>query len=393
MAVKSRFFVVTLCVIGLLGSLWLFPPLAHAQGNLIRNPAFEDHFTSRGNIGGTVPVEWEAWGSFDRSDRETLSALVRSSAASWRLRKEYGLATGGGYQVVTGVQNGALYRFTIHAMIWTCDDGVNSCRNETSTFSDTRSGGRVRIGIDPRGGTNPFSGDIVWSGFISPFNWGTFEPLLIEARAQNTQITVFTYYTADVGMRFMDVFWDDAAMALMAPAGGSGNTGNNNTNNPTAPSSTRVPIVADPQSRPDGSVVHIVRSGDTLSGIARAYNVSLQTIFDLNGLNSTSIIRPGQEIIIQSAARPVASPSGSTPVIAIPGTATVTSIAANLPTRAALAFTPTPTQQAVVDVDAADDESDTLGQVVPVLAVVVIAGAAVAMMGLVGFVGYTAFRR
>lgn len=44
---------------------------------------------------------------------------------------------------------------------------------------------------------------------------------------------------------------------------------------------------------------HKVRSGDTIERIARKYGVSQRRIFELNGLNSKSIIRPGQTLRYQ----------------------------------------------------------------------------------------------
>ena len=44
---------------------------------------------------------------------------------------------------------------------------------------------------------------------------------------------------------------------------------------------------------------HKVKSGDTIEKIARKYGVSQKRIFELNGLNSKSIIRPGQNLRYQ----------------------------------------------------------------------------------------------
>ncbi|MBQ5888551.1 MAG: peptidoglycan DD-metalloendopeptidase family protein [Bacteroidaceae bacterium] len=44
---------------------------------------------------------------------------------------------------------------------------------------------------------------------------------------------------------------------------------------------------------------HKVKSGDTIERIARKYGVSQRRIFELNGLNSKSIIRPGQTLRYQ----------------------------------------------------------------------------------------------
>jgi len=53
--------------------------------------------------------------------------------------------------------------------------------------------------------------------------------------------------------------------------------------------------------REDGSIVHVVESGQMLYPIAEAYDVDIQEILSLNNLSIDSIIRPGDEIIIKLA--------------------------------------------------------------------------------------------
>ncbi len=47
-------------------------------------------------------------------------------------------------------------------------------------------------------------------------------------------------------------------------------------------------------------VYYHVRRGDTLSAIARRHSVPLRSLLQWNGLNSRSVIRPGQEVLIQA---------------------------------------------------------------------------------------------
>jgi LysM repeat protein/uncharacterized protein YkwD len=49
----------------------------------------------------------------------------------------------------------------------------------------------------------------------------------------------------------------------------------------------------------DGNYYHTVQSGETLSGIATVYNLTLTTLMSWNGLNSSSIIVPGQKLLLQ----------------------------------------------------------------------------------------------
>src|SRR6185436_3798081 len=48
----------------------------------------------------------------------------------------------------------------------------------------------------------------------------------------------------------------------------------------------------------DGNYYHIVQSGETLSGIADRYDIPLAELMAWNGLTSTSIIRPGQKLLL-----------------------------------------------------------------------------------------------
>jgi LysM repeat protein len=52
---------------------------------------------------------------------------------------------------------------------------------------------------------------------------------------------------------------------------------------------------------PDGSVVHIVQSGQFLINIADLYGISLEELLKLNGLTEKSIIYPGDELLIRPA--------------------------------------------------------------------------------------------
>jgi LysM repeat protein len=69
---------------------------------------------------------------------------------------------------------------------------------------------------------------------------------------------------------------------------------------PPAPAPAAAP---EPAPTPSAAT-HTVVTGDTLSGIAAAHGVSLQALFDANGLGGGSIIYPGQQISIPGAAAP-----------------------------------------------------------------------------------------
>jgi len=86
------------------------------------------------------------------------------------------------------------------------------------------------------------------------------------------------------------------------------------TSTPTAmptPTSTPVPTPA-PR-------IHTVVRGDTLSGLAVAYDVSLEALLEANGLDEDSILSIGQELIIPGSEQEVPSVSGEGEKPASPG--------------------------------------------------------------------------
>ncbi|NUM43565.1 MAG: LysM peptidoglycan-binding domain-containing protein [Anaerolineales bacterium] len=96
----------------------------------------------------------------------------------------------------------------------------------------------------------------------------------------------------------------------------------------------------------DGNYYHTVQSGETLSGIATAYNLNLTTLMSWNGLNSDSTIFPGQKLLLQVTppAPPTATPSPITPTLADSAPAEP---AEPTPSPSTLPRTPTPLVQQI----------------------------------------------
>ena len=141
---------------------------------------------------------------------------------------------------------------------------------------------------------------------------------------------------------------------------------------------TAVPIyyvvIATPNA--DGSVVHIVQSGQTLIGIAQAYGVSVDVIKALNNLSSDAIY-VGDALLIVPAGTP--DPTNT-------ATATVTATHVNTPTRQPTrtpAPSPTPAALPVTpSATPAESYPDVLGNIlVGIIAVLGLGGAVLMMVG------------
>lgn len=138
-----------------------------------------------------------------------------------------------------------------------------------------------------------------------------------------------------------------AATANSAPADLTGATGD--TAPPTAGGddvATTAPLAGFPQARirPDGAVVHRVVAGDTPLGIALLYDLPLDELYALNGLEPGALLQLEQELIVGQEATPTPATT-VTPATAPTTTATATATRGTAATvRAAAKATPTPTE-------------------------------------------------
>lgn len=81
-------------------------------------------------------------------------------------------------------------------------------------------------------------------------------------------------------------------------SGSGNNSGNGDTSQPTAAGPVVMPVQkAAPQA--DGSIIHIVQTGQTLWTIAAVYGIQLEDLYSLNGMNRYSFVFPGDEVIVR----------------------------------------------------------------------------------------------
>jgi LysM repeat protein len=73
---------------------------------------------------------------------------------------------------------------------------------------------------------------------------------------------------------------------------------------------------------PDGSLVHEVLPGQALWSIAIAYGVTLQDLYNLNGLSEGAVIRPGDMLVVRQALPTPSATLTLTPTVTLPPTVT-----------------------------------------------------------------------
>lgn len=246
-------------------------------------------------------------------------------------------------QRVTGVISGTLYHFSIYMQAWMCVNYNEACKG--GYVSDKPTLMHLKVGLDPTGGTNPFSPDIVWSSEVESFDhWTQYS---IEAIAKSDTLTVFTHSRPewkDAPRNNNDVYLDDASLTAVGAPPPSPTSTIGTAGAPAAPAQLKAPPTPEPQKpsslvvrpqgnqRADGTVVHTVQKDDTLFGIALAYGVTVDEIVQLNHLQTGDFLQIGQELIVKGSAAPAPALAPKTTAAPQP------SPAASKPTAVAMAL-------------------------------------------------------
>ncbi|HEY3082718.1 MAG TPA: hypothetical protein VGM69_22760 [Chloroflexota bacterium] len=206
--------------------LALQPLLVGAQSaptrsdNLLNNPSFEGgmYHVSMSNF---IAEGWSYWyqGRGPDDNRgywmpEPEFGLIanrpgqmHSGAKSQRWFNTWAIHNAGLYQTVSVPEN-AWLRYSI----W-----MFNCSSEQDVFCISESYHHKWVGIDPTGGTNPFSPDIVWGNEDRTMD--TWVQLGVVAQARGARVTVFVRERPEYSVKHNDVLIDDAELvAIPAPA-------------------------------------------------------------------------------------------------------------------------------------------------------------------------------
>jgi hypothetical protein len=122
------------------------------------------------------------------------------SARAWQ---SYNTCEMGFYQQVS-VTSGKIYLFTAHGFSWSTGNPV--------VDSPSQGNMTMRIGIDPKGGTDPLSSSIAWSAANTTMD--AFVELQVAATAKSSTITVVLRSVPDWGLARSDTFWDETSLLL-----------------------------------------------------------------------------------------------------------------------------------------------------------------------------------
>jgi LysM repeat protein len=309
----KRMFMTGLLIALLMGTLVIVSPAPTQaqQQNLLANPGFEPPYE------GGVASYWQAWyedsGELCETRPDGWDFVCRPNWSQETDPNGHGLTRGGssqhvGVQYITWhggvfqtveVAPGTKVRFTVF--------GYSFASNENLPASSYGQNwvGRMKVGIDPEG-RGQWTQGVIWSGENNAMD--SWQQLSVEATAgASGKVTVFvsSQYRNAQPLAHMDSWWDNATLEVVQPAATPTFTPQPTSAVPPTPVNTPTP-------RPDGAVVHVVQSGDTLYGIALQYDVDVDELRRLNAgtLGANDMLSVGQELVISAASvTPTATPA------------------------------------------------------------------------------------
>lgn len=314
-------------------------PTVMAQANLLVNGGFEQESgwaqaSAADDAVFNVPPGWagvvytqprsETWMNLTPNGYPHFGMFKIEGGRSAHISRGFATFTASMFQTVTVPENANVQAAARGFMERKNDQGQNV------------GGGRFRVGIDPTGGSNPLSGNVIWGGWVNTVDgWAE---ATAAATAIGTRVTMFLFATQDQPAVNNGIYWDDARLtvggagAVITPVSG---TTTGPTATPVIPTPAFASFVVPQSAQSDGSIVHTVQAGDTLDAIAVAYGTTRDEILQINNLASARFLQIGQKLIIRPA-RP--SSAGSEDSSETPESTTSA-------TRSAAVSTTQPTQQ------------------------------------------------
>jgi len=313
---------------------------AYQGQNLLQNPGFEEPFLTVGADPALhVASGWQPWHlPTPPGESSAINARpeykpappnrVRSGGAAQEYNTFFATHTAGVYQRVP-VTPGTDLRFSVFMYIWSSETFANP------DVSDEPNTVIVNVGIDPSGGTDPTSPNILWSDDAEFYD--EYRELSVTATSEGTAVTVFVRSAPKGFVGVNNIYLDDAALVPLGTAPLP-----QDTLEPTAiptrdvfvptqegtitpvpttlvppptftpnvptripptvtPSPTVPPVPTATPDLPDeftGSILYTVVAGDTVWEIARRFGSAMNAIIEVNDLPGSGLIVVGQVLVI-----------------------------------------------------------------------------------------------
>lgn len=187
--------------------------------NLLLNPSFEGQYTPYGAfVELNHAPSWIPWWKDGENNQRPEFKPAESALAPNRIHsgeraqqyfKSFGMFKAGVQQTALGVPVGSRVQASAHGQAWSCQD--SSLCGDGSSFNPANM--LMRVGIDPSGGTDPFSNSIVWSAYFNPLD--QWQVACVDATTEAENVTVFLWASPDGPRQNQDIYWDDASLVLL----------------------------------------------------------------------------------------------------------------------------------------------------------------------------------
>lgn len=187
--------------------------------NLLANPGFEGKYQPWQGQAEVMMAEgwlpfWVPQGPSDETWRNRPPAywaamgarLVRAGQTAQVCSTPWGTHIGGVMQTIP-VSPGQRLRLKAYGFAWSTDA-------DTPGQSSDPGNVRMKIGIDPAGGSTPFGPAVVWSVERSVYDQYD-AGFTVETIATHPAVTVFLLSAPEMPRKHNDVFWDDASLEVV----------------------------------------------------------------------------------------------------------------------------------------------------------------------------------
>jgi LysM repeat protein len=198
-----------------------FQVTAQEEENLLTNPGFEEPYRM---VDGNREVAsgWNPW-HIPRTEAMPLwqnaqpeygqtapdATRIRSGNNAQKFyNNTWNAHDGGVFQRITDITPATELLFSVYVYVW-------SSAYEDVETSEEPGEVTVQVGIDPTGGTDPASSNIVWSFAVPQYD--AYRQYSIGANAASNAVTVFVRSHVDFPAQNSFVYLDDAVLAVAIP--------------------------------------------------------------------------------------------------------------------------------------------------------------------------------
>ncbi len=297
-------------------------PAQAQEANLLANPSFEGPYgsfvppggnpdcpagicTTAQTAAGWTPWWWIVAGrdnaiyanpEYKPAEARDFAARVRSGERAQQYFNFGRTNTAGVFQQVS-VPTNARLRFSVWGMAWSTGIAWDGPYSDV-TYSAEPTPVNLRVGIDPTGGTDAFSANIIWSGTLNPYD--QYALLSVDAQAQGSLVTVFTYSSPNEPRKHNDIYWDDASLVVLGAGGAPVVTNPGGGGSAAAAPAAPVSFVLAPTATPDaeGVIYAAVPPGGSIWSVAANAGITLDQILEYNNLSRDDFVNAGQLLIV-----------------------------------------------------------------------------------------------